>query len=270
MKTTKSFLLKVSLMITLSLITLSSFSQSDSVSLKKEKALMIAVGAANVLDTYLSAEQYKGMELRVISENRSRISPKHLSHTLSQHGCLSSIDNRAGNSNEIAGMYQFHYALYYNWLISQNISVQAGGGIDAQLGILYNTRNSNNPVQMDASLNLSPSASITYSNYLKHRHYVIRYHLATPLVGLMFSPNYGQSYYEIFSKGNYDHNIVPTTIVSTPSLYQSLTIDFQLSKRKPNSMIRIGYLGDLQQSKVNNIKRHHYAHLFLIGWVRHI
>ena len=284
MKIVKSFVLNIISIAILSQLSLSSLAQTDSVSHvhdialgkngnsynHKEKALMFSIGSANVLDTYLTAEQYKGTELRIISEYRKPIPNKKLSHMISHHGCFTTLDNRVGTGNEIGGMYKFQYVLYYRFSLAQNLSLQVGGGINAQLGALYNTRNSNNPVQMDISLHLSPSANISYRNFIGNREYMVRYELSSPLCGLMFSPNYGQSYYEIFSKGNYDHNIVPTTIFSTPSLCHSLTFDWQIAKSKPNSKIRIGYLGDIQQSEVNKIKRHHYAHMFLIGWVKNI
>lgn len=113
-------------------------------------------------------------------------------------------------------------------------------------------------------MKISPSAAVKYRFRLWNTPFSARYEVSAPLFGVMFSPNYGQSYYEIFSRGDYDHNVVPTTIASTPSLRQMLTLDFTLGR----TTLRIGYLGDFRQAKVNNLKYHTYSNMVLIGFVR--
>lgn len=234
----------------------------------REKTTMFAVGTANILDSYLSPENYKGEEIRFISTVHKPTRWNNIWQKVVNEGSIATANNRADNNDEIGGAYDFQYHLLHHWE-QGNFNIEVGAAIGAHLGFLYNTRNSNNPAQAYASINLMPSAAASYSLTLFKRPSALHYELTAPLLGLMFSPNYGQSYYEIFSRGNYDHNIVPTTIGATPSLRHSLTLDIPLSRRNITSQLRIGYLGDYQQAKVNNLKQHHYAHLFLIGWTKY-
>ena len=226
---------------------------------------MIGVGSVNILDTYLSPEKYSGTELRYISHTLRERNDSRWSRMIIHQGDMSYSKNRAGNGTYIAGDYTFSYGVHYNWnFFDGSLNIKAGAQADVSVGFLYNTRNSNNPAQARMSVNISPSAAATYRFRLWQRNYSLRYELSVPLIGMMFSPNYGQSYYEIFSRGNYDHNIVPTTIGSTPSLRQMLTFDFSLGR----TTLRLGYLGDFRQAKVNNLKYHSYSNMLVIGIVR--
>lgn len=241
--------------------------QQDTIAQDKvvTNAKMLGVGATDLLDTYLSPEKYRGTELRYISHTTREREGRRWSRQVVHQGNMAYADNRSGEGGEIAGAYNFRYGWHYNWLLSGGrLSLKAGGEVDANVGFIYNTRNGNNPAQARAFVNLTPSAAATYRFRLKDRPFALRYEVGAPLCGLMFSPNYGQSYYEIFSRGNYDRNIVPTTFVCSPSLRQTLTLDITVMR----ATLRIGYMGDMQQARVNNLKSHIYTHAFVIGVVK--
>ena len=236
----------------------------------RENALMLGVGYTDILDTYLSPEKYLGTDLRFLSHTRREKDSTCLVHQLLHEGCIATADNRSGNGGEIGGGYTFAYSLLRKWQMpvgSCHLRLLAGGTAELSVGFLYNTRGSNNPAQARLALQLKPTVAADFDFRLfrrQQRPFTLHYEASAPLCGLMFSPNYGQSYYEIFSRGNYDHNCVPTTIASTPSLRQMLTLDF----RALHTTWRIGYLGDWRQASVNNLKQHTYTHALVFGIVR--
>ena len=249
--------------------------QSDTIQTDRiiTNAQMISVGSVNLLDTYLSPEHYTGTDIRFISHTTRELQEegqpelKQISYQLVHQGNLSFCKNRADNGNEIAGAYDFQFVLHYNWNWRQGsncLNLKVGGMTGTNIGFIYNTQNSNNPAQARAAVYLGPSSVLSYKFDVRKFRFVIRYEASFPMLGLMFSPNYGQSYYEIFSKGNYDHNIVVTTPFSAPSFRNMLSADINLHA----TTIRIGYLGDFQQADVNNLKSHIYTHAFMIGFVR--
>lgn len=228
-------------------------------------AKMIGWGYVDMLDTYLSPERYKGWQVNYLSHTTHEHEDRRIS-TLSVHqGSFAHADNRAGTANEMQAMYHFAYAWHYNWhFLNRRLNVKTGGMLNTRLGMLYNTRNSNNPMQAKVGLNVAPSVMASYRFSIKNKPLTVRYEADAPLLGMMFSPNYGQSYYEIFSEGNYDHNVVVTHPVNALSLRQMLTLDFSLYK----TTFRIGYLGDYQQAHVNHLRYHTYSHVLVLGIVK--
>lgn len=226
---------------------------------------MVGVGGIDILDTYLSQEKYTGTEVRYISHTIREREGKPLSRLIVHQGFFDYARNRADNSNEMGGTYKFSYGLLYGWkLYGDRIDLRVGGMADLTVGFLYNTRNSNNPAQARLNLDIAPTAMAAYRFKAGRVPMKACYEVSAPLCGLMFSPNFGQSYYEIFSEGDYDHNVVPTTFVATPSLRQMLSLDVSLGK----TTLRLGYLGDWRQSKVNGLKYHSYSNMFMIGITR--
>ncbi len=227
---------------------------------------LFGIGYTDVLDTYLSPGSYTGAELRYLSHIVRDYDDKPVSKLLLHQAFFTIAENKARNASELGGMYSFSYGLLYNWnFLNSNLNVKAGATADADLGFLYNMRNSNNPVQVRAGVHLSPTVAVTYHTHLGNFPINLRYEAAAPLIGLMFSPNYGQSYYEIFSRHDHDHNLVFTHPFNTPSLRQMLTMDITIARQT----FRLGYLNDVRQAKVNDLRQHQYTHSLVIGWVKH-
>lgn len=239
--------------------------QSDSAKIITSSR-MIGVGGTNILDTYLSAEHFKGVGISFVA-TVERKRPQRRWSTLMEHEAnLSYVHDRANSRKELEGAYNFYWGKFYNWsLFDHRLTLQAGALGNATLGFIYNTSNSNNPAQARFHLNIMPTGIASYKFTLFHKPMMVRYELNLPLAGVMFSPNYGQSYYEIFNRGNYDHNVVFTTFATAPEWRQMLTLDANLTGKWT---LRIGYLGNYQQYKVNQLKQHVYTHRFLIGFTR--
>lgn len=250
------------------LISCVGISAQDTLSREKYlvRSVMVGIGKTNVFDTYLSPLEYKGPELRFMHESMrmTRLMGGHVSaQRIVQVNCAST-KNISQSANSYSGMFNWTYALHYQYNVDENLKILFGPMIDLNGGFIYNTRNSNNPAQAKVYGNIDASAMAIYKFMIARYPMVVRYQANLPFMGVMFSPEYGQSYYEIFSLGHSGRNVLFTSFHNAPSLRQMLTLDFPIGK----TIMRAGYLFDIQQAKVNNLKSHFYSHNFMIGFVR--
>lgn len=231
------------------------------------RATMYGIGSANVFDTYLSPQEYKGIDFRVSRESMrmTRLMNGNVSQQTFFQADLGYTHNRAENNNALSALANWNYGLHYNFPITSNFKLLAGGVADLNGGFVYNLRNGNNPAQARAYINLAASGMAVWKLRVANRPVTLRYQVNLPLAGVMFMPNYGQSYYEIFTLGHRDGVVNFTSLHNQPSMRQMLTADFTVGGR---AGIRLAYLWDAQQSNVNGIKTHTYSHVFMAGFVK--
>ncbi len=157
----------------------------------------------------------------------------------------------------------WNYGLHYQFRITDNFKLLAGGMGDFNGGFVYNLRNTNNPASARAYINLDASGMAIWHTKIKNYPLALRYRVNLPVIGVMFSPHYGQSYYEIFTLGHASGVVRFTSLHNQPALRQMLSVDFPIRYTK----MRLSYLCDLQQSKLNGIKTHTYSQVFMVGFV---
>ena len=116
---------------------------------------------------------------------------------------LSLTDNKAETGSELAGLISWNYAWHY--------------------------------------VNIAGSGMVIYRFHIGNYPLIARYQANVPLMGLMFSPEYGQSYYEIFNLKHGGKNILFTSLHNQPALRQLLTLDFPIG----NMNVRAGYICDI-------------------------
>lgn len=228
-------------------------------SLKTNNTLSASIGTASMYDTYLSPLKYKGFSVHLMYEQMRgttwfdrRFYKQQVFEVDFAKG-----DNPAKNASEywFLGSYRLggHYQLYS----SDGLRIGVGGLWDVNVGVLYNERNGNNPATARAYSNLNLSLQASY----KLQHCAIRWQLDTPVMGVLFSPRYGQSYYEI-SLGNSVGVVNFASLHNQRALRSYLTVDVPIN----TYTLRVGYLGSWYQTKVHDIQTHHYTNSIVIGF----
>lgn len=230
------------------------------------RSVMVGAGKTNVYDTYLSPLEYCGPELRFMHESMrmTRLMGSRVSAQRIVQVNASSTDNISKSGKSYSGMFNWTYALHYQYNVDDRLKILFGPMFDLNGGFIYNTRNSNNPAQAKVYGSIDASAMAIYKLRIGCYPMTLRYQANLPFIGVMFSPEYGQSYYEIFSLKHSGKNVLFTSFHNAPTVRQMLTLDFPIGK----TIMRAGYLCDIQQAKVNNLKSHFYSHNFMIGFVR--
>lgn len=228
------------------------------------QSTLFGIGKSYLFDSYLSPLTYDGIALSLIND-RIKGSSLFNNKLLLQNQFRIQIGmtkNPTSSSSEYFG------SLYYNLngylpLFNTNINsskfrIYGGGGPELALGGIYNVRNSNNPGSLKTYVNLNVAALAIFN----WKSLTFRWQVSSPFAGVFFSPEYGHSYYEIFTIGNNKGTIHLGSLHNQLSMRNYFTVDIPVNKMT----IRTGYMWDYYSSDVNKLVTKISSHQFLIGF----
>ena len=121
------------------------------------RATMYGVGFTNVFDTYLSPQEYKGIDFRISRETirMTKLFDGNVSVQNFFQADVGYTHNRADNNNTFSGLVNWNYGLHYQFRLTENFKLLAGGLFDVNGGFVYNLRNSNNPASARANVTVA-------------------------------------------------------------------------------------------------------------------
>jgi len=227
---------------------------------------MFGVGGYRMKDQYLSPEKYGGLGFRFMNERMRLL--KTYNNRISRQNIvnvdISSVINGAENANFLSAFADYSVGYHYRLIPDPFFKLLVGGSIHGMLGMVYNTRNGNNPMTIHADIDLNFSLLAIYEFRVKKHPVTLRYQFESPFLGVLFSPVYDQSYYEIFSLGNTAEILNVNSLGNKLAMRNYLTIDFPVG----GMTVRTGYLGSFYTTNVHEIDRYIISHNFILGFVK--
>ena len=224
---------------------------------------MVGYGTSSVYDSYLSPLKYTGNNVGLYYEQmkntglmNGNVSAQYLFNTN-----YSWSKNSPGTASYYTGLIDFNYGLLYRLKPVEKWQFFAGMQAGGLVGFVYNTRNGNNPATGKAHLDLSLSAIADYKLRIKSQPVHLRYQLSLPFIGAMYSPQFGESYYEI---GLGDTK----NLVHLASFHNYISACNMLSAEIPlNTLtLRFSYLFSFYETRINDLDTQLITNTFYVGF----
>jgi len=208
------------------------------------KTNSFSLSTLSLLDPYLSPIRYNGLGLGYSSESRRFLTEKDNKYsTLSKFRLGASIAlNPEMTSDLLYFGANYGWGIEYHVMSINGIKLQVGGLWDADFGFKNVERNINNPVNLDMATNLNLTGLASYDIILKRKTLKLKLALQTPLIGFMYVPKAGASYYEMFELGNLTDAFHFSSIHNKRGLDAKFSIDIPFKRSVWNFGLKMNEL----------------------------
>lgn len=208
------------------------------------------IGDARLANTYLTPLKYTGWSAAFNYERMQamKFNPDKWVMRLAAGLTLDGTENPAKNADMWRLVGEFSWGMTHRWRIPCNITLAAGGSTGVDLGVLYNSRNGNNPVAVEAAWTVNLTGYAAWNTRIGRLPLTLRDQPTLPVAGVFFSPDYGELFYEI-SLGNRSGLVHCAWWGNYFRMENLVTADLHFGA----TCLRLGLRSNVLSTKVNNI-----------------
>jgi len=225
------------------------------------KSSMIGYGTSSVYDSYLSPLKYTGDNVGLYYEIMKNIGKGNVSSQHLFNANYSWSKNNSGTASYYTGILEYDYGIYRRFEPSDHLQLFAGVQAGGLFGFVYNTRNGNNPATGKAHLNLKLSLLANYKFKISSQPVYLRNQISLPFAGAMYSPQFGQSYYEI-GLGVTDNLAHFASFHNYFSVRNMLSAEIPLDKLT----LRFAYHFSFYETRINDLDTRLITNTFYVGF----
>ncbi len=221
----------------------------------------IGITSIKILDNYLSPLEYDGFGLRLQTERRKFFSPEKIN--LSQQGkidlTIGITRNPAQNASITYLAVDFAWGMHYHFRPARRLQLLAGGLLNGNIGSKINSRNVNNPFNIDFYSDIDISALAIWD---VRRNIRLQASFDMPAIGVMFVPKMGETYYEMFDLGNFSDVAHFSSFHNKIGIKQKYSVFFTLKR----STLSLNYTNNYLKYKANDMIFKNIQSTLSIGW----
>lgn len=222
----------------------------------------IEAGGISAYSTYLSPLTYTGASYGIFGNWRKALpfAPEEAIMEFDTRLDFGSMLNPRHTARMLDAEIYFSWGMAWRKRLPCSIQISAGGDIAADCGLLWLTRNGNNPIAARAYASIALKAGATWRFKIGRLPMLLSEDFRLPVSGVFFSPSYGETYYEIYlgNRSGLAHFGWPGNHL-TLSNHIFLTLDFG------RTAMSVGYRFAADTSWINHIDTRILSHTFTIG-----
>ena len=224
----------------------------------------LEIGRKSVLATYLSPLKYHGTSYTLSGEwsKAMPFNPRNAIMHFDGKVCFDNLSNPAGTARMIGLNAGFKWGISWRNVFPNGVQVTGGGSVDIDGGAYYLLRNGNNPVQAMATAAISARLSASRPFRIGAIDFLIADKVSVPSLSVFFSPEYGETYYEIYL-GNHSGLVHAGWWGNNFRIDNLLSATFDFGR----TAAMIGYRFSVDTQWANNLNTKIFTHSLVLGIV---